>query len=520
MSPMQVLPLAPDRADWSFAPKTELGADGACDLIFRTGGESPALPPELAAAVPLLLHEFDRQPRLAETLAQFGRDAGEHELAASPKAVLARIVPRVVTYRFIDRLKQHEFVFDGHRPSSVHVLARVFGAGFRFRLEDLAHFATHGELLLRVLHTVGLKRSVDPEAILYCPAVDSPYPFKFAIVHRSERGNRDAYVDLLKQLLRNTESDEAFRARNFAELARGFQKFGPAAATPRFQEVELQIWRLLTYLAARLRVKAGRLTDSTDPRELVGFLGELRHVHRAVEDLVHLPGRLAARFRTRFDLEFSAVAEEALPELQAIAARIDCDLEDRDKSIDAVAALVSEFRGLGSCSPLEALELFDRGVKHAYGDVEVPEIEVGWARVYTDTIYTGAQRFDTRRFGDGDEAAGEQLSEEDFDLGMDIDFGFGGGGATPSELAVEEWQDEGEASASSVEVDDWLDEGEADAGSASGVEVADWLDEDEADAGADEGAADISDVEAWLDQEDGMDAWDLGEVDLDSEWGI
>lgn len=503
---MQALPLAADRADWAFAPRTELGADGACDLIFRTPGDSPALPEDLAAAVPLLLHEFDRQPGLAQTLAQFGQDAGESELAASPKAVLARIVPQVVTYRYVERLSKHEFVLAGHRPSSVHVLARVLGSGFKFRLEDLAHFATHGELLLRVLHTVGLKRALDPEAILYCPAVDSPYPFKFAVVHRGERGNRTVYVDLLRQLLRKTEPDETFRARNFAELARGFEKFGPAAATPQFQEVELRIWRLLTYLAARLRVKAGRLTDSTDAKELVGFLGELRHVHRALEDLVQLPSRLAARFRTRFDLEFSAVAEQALPELEAIAARVDCDLEDRDKSIDAVAKLVSEFRSLGSCSPLEGLELFDREVKLAYGDVEVPEVELGWARVYTATIYTGAQRFDTRRFGAeqvAEIAGADQLSEEEFDLGMDIDFGFGGGDADEeSDLAIAEWQ-EGEETASSVEVDDWLDDG------AEG--------DDAAEAPADAAA---SDVENWLEEEDDLDAWDMGEVDMDSEWGV
>ena len=40
------------------------------------------------------------------------------------------------------------------------------------------------------------------------------------------------YINLLLRLLKHTETDEVFRARQFRELARGFQKFGPAAATP------------------------------------------------------------------------------------------------------------------------------------------------------------------------------------------------------------------------------------------------------------------------------------------------
>ncbi len=435
MSEVLPLPLAADRSAWGYAPRTELGAHGPCDLVFRAAvAEGPVLSDELTHALPLLLHELDRQPGLAEVLARFGRDASGGEdgtTQASPRALLARIVPRLVTYRHIERLAQHEFVLAGHRASSVHVLGRVLQSDFKFRLEDLSHFATHGELMLRVLHCVGLESALDPEAILYCPALDSPYPFKFAVTARASQGNRAVYVSLLRELLRRTESDEAFRARNFREMARGFQKFGPAAATPQFQEAELRIWRLLTYLAARLRVKAGRLTDAREAAEIGQYIAELRHVHGALDDLVHLPSRLAAFYRQRFDLEFSSLWEHTLPELDAIARRIDCDLEDRDKSIDAVAALVSEFRRLGSASPLEELEEQDVEVKKAYGDVEVPVLAKGWARTYTETIFTGAQRFDTRRFGAAAVAAEveEQLSEEDFALDMDLDFGMGGGDA-------------------------------------------------------------------------------------------
>lgn len=455
---VQPLPLAQDRPDWGYAARGELGEHGPCDLVLRVAVASePSLPPDLTAALPLLLHELDRQPGLGEVLAQFGRDEGAGRAGgASPRAALARILPRLVTYRFVERLGKHEFVFEGHRASSVHVLGRVLATDFRFRLEDLSHFATHGELLLRVLQRVGLEAALDPEAILYCPALDSPYPFKFAVTSRAQRPNREAYVALLRELLRRTESDEAFRARNLRELARGFQKFGPAAATPQFQEAELRMWRLLTYLAARLRVKAGRLTDARDAGEIATYLAELRHVHGALDDLVHLPGRLAAFYRRRFDLEFSGLWEHTLPELDAIAARIDCDLEDRDKSIDAVAALVSELRRLGSASPLEEVEEQDFEVKRAYGDVEAPEPARGWARTYTDTIHTGAQRFDTRRFGVAAVAAeleaAQQLSEEDFDLDMDLDFGLGGGGADADAGEHEAADEAGEAS---EETDGW-----------------------------------------------------------------
>src|SRR5690606_3884021 len=214
-----------------------------------------------------------------------------------------------------------------------------------------------------------------------CPALDSPFPFKFVLAGQGGP-NRATYLRLLSKILRQTESDETFRARQFRELSRGFQKFGPAAAMPQFQEVELRLWRLLSYLAARLRVKAGRLTDTKDPAQAGQFLRELRDVHRALDDLEHLPSRLAALFRSRFDLELERLYEMALPELDAIARRIDCDLTDRERSIDAVASLVAEFRRLGSASPLECLEEKDREIKLAYGDVEPEPLETGWARTY------------------------------------------------------------------------------------------------------------------------------------------
>ena len=96
--------------------------------------------------------------------------------------------------------------------------------GGQLERHRILHFATHGEFLLTVLHVVGLPKALDPAGIIYCPPLDSPYPFKFAVVGDSGKDNRLTYVRLLKQLLRQTESDEVFRERNFRELIRGVRK--------------------------------------------------------------------------------------------------------------------------------------------------------------------------------------------------------------------------------------------------------------------------------------------------------
>ncbi len=422
----QPLPFAPDRKAWSWFERSDLGVHGACDVAYRVPagvGEGPELPPRLARALPLLLHELsglrlDRLPAV---------DATERPGDLGALGSLGRVLPRLGTYRFVESSRERELVFAAGRPSSLHVLARVLGTPYRFRLEDLSHFATHGELVLEALEQYGLGDCLDPEAVIYCPALDSPFPFKFFPVGTAGP-NRPTYQALLHRILRQTESDETFRARNFRELVRGFQKFGPASATPQFQEVELRLWRVLSYLAARLRVKAGRLGDAKDPSQVRQFLGELRHVHAALDDLGHLASRIAAYYRARFDLELANLHERVLPELDAIARRIDCDPTDFDRSVDAVAGLVSQFRRLGSISPLEALEEKDREIVAAYGDVPVPPATTGWARTYTAAIFTGAARFDTRRWGAAVEAGGE-LSEADLEL--DLDFGGDDQGEAP-----------------------------------------------------------------------------------------
>jgi len=415
------LPYAPASAAWSYVERSELGVHGACDVLYRAPApEGAELPKRLRPALPVLLHEFDQARDVLDALPV----EESTEMVARGHGVVAtltRVLPRLLTFRYIDSEGVREFVFEGNRPSALHVLARVLDSPFKFRLEDLSRFATHGELLLHVLDGLGLPAALDPEATLYCPAVDSPYPFKFVVVGEG-RPNREVYVDLLKQLLRQTETDETFRARHFRELSRGFQKFGPGAATPQFQEVELRLWRLLSYTAARLRVMAGRLTSTSDPEQVQDFLVELRGVHDALDDLEHLPGRLAAFYRTHFDLEFGKLYEHALAELDVIAERVDCELTERRSSIDEIAATVSEFRRLGSASPLETLEEKDREILVAYGDVEVPEPKRGWARTYDEAIFTGAARFDQRRFGGSDVG---DLSEEDWALDLNLDFSEG-----------------------------------------------------------------------------------------------
>jgi hypothetical protein len=433
------LPFAPDRSAWGFVERSELGVHGACDVVFRSPGavgEGAELPPGLTKALPLLMHDQAHMDIGALPVA--GTSTGDVP-APTALEVLVRVLPRLLTWHWVDSERVREFSFALSRPSSLHVLARVMVSKFRFRLEDLSAFVTHGELLLEVLHKVGLRDALDPEAILYCPALDSPYPFKFVVVGRTGRPNRDTYLEVLNKLLRQTETDEAFRGRMFREVTRGFQKFGPAAATPKFQEVELRVWRILSYLAARLRVKAGRLTDTAkvrDPQQVRLFLDELRHVNAALDDLMHLPSRIAAQFRSRFDLEMGKLHEQVLPDLDAIARRIDCDPTEMDRSVDAVASLVSTFRRLGSVSPLESLEEKDREIQQAYGNAKVEPLETGWARTYTETIFTGAERFDTRRFGGEQVLSG--LAEEDMDLDLDLDFGGSGGKRAPAAEASDE----------------------------------------------------------------------------------
>lgn len=424
------LPYAAAHPRWSYREGSELGEHGNCSLTYGVGvwGGNTELPATVRDALPLLFHEFDQQPGLEPVLVEAGRRlrAQGHARNPSPKSMLRRLVLRLVSFRYSENDQRREYIFRGQRPSSLHLLSRVFETRFRFWLEDLSHFATQGAFLLEVLDTVGIPNGIDPEAILYAPAVDALFPFKFALVGSSQQYNEEAYVGLLRSLLQQTEADETFCERNFRALMQNFSKFGPASATPEFQEVELKMWALLGYLAARLRVKAGRLTDARSLEDKIAFLGELDEIHDCLEDLIHLPSRLAALFRNRFDQELVELPKPASQELDAMARRVDADPVVR-LPLDEKARLLSKLRGLRISSPLENMLEKDRDIKLAYGDCPVPEIEKGWVRRYREEIFTGATRFDPRRF----QASGEMMipdigeEEEDLELDVKLNFGFG-----------------------------------------------------------------------------------------------
>ena len=480
------LPWAPAGSGWSWEERSALGVHGACDLILRVrtpDAMGPPLPVDLQLALPIILQE---QEQCAEVLERLEPDRARR---AAMIELLERVLPRLLTYRWLDASEEREFVFAGARPAGLHVLSRVLDTSFKFRLEDLSHFASHGALVVMVLDAFDLTDVLDPTRILYCPAVDSPHPFKFFPVGGHGARNRDVYVKLLSRLLRQTESDEAFRARNFRELARGFQKFGPAAATPQFQEVELRLWRLLSYIAARLRVKAGRLTDTKDPDKARAFIDELHAVHGALDELVHLPSRLAAYYRSHYDLDLGRLYEQALAGLDELAKKIDCELVDRDRSIEAIAELVSEFRRIGSTSPLESLEDQDREILVAYGDVPVPPQAGGWARTYKEAIFTGAARFDVRRFSS---AAVDDTSEEDLELDFDLT------APDPEPVAADdEWED-----AETLVEDEGRDVDAPDDDEPLESSVEELEPAGESDLGSDEAAAEFSDLVEGLEGEE------------------
>ncbi len=102
------LPYAPDRKAWSWVERSELGGSHhGCDLLFRAscpaGEEGPELPLRLVKALPLLLHQFD----LLDLSNLPGSEPVGPEAVPppSPSAVLGRIVPRLLTYRYVEAEK-------------------------------------------------------------------------------------------------------------------------------------------------------------------------------------------------------------------------------------------------------------------------------------------------------------------------------------------------------------------------------------------------------------------------------
>ncbi|MDF1660282.1 MAG: hypothetical protein P1V97_00820 [Planctomycetota bacterium] len=425
------LPFAGNRSHWAYRDLQNTPHKQGFELSFFANLAPDAADEEgksLKARFPLLFHEFDSQNPMNRWLASFhGLDASpEKPWGPSPKATLKRLLPKLLGFRRHSDLGKQEFIFKSSRPSSLHILERVFEGGCPFWLEDLSSFATWGQFLVEILERLGSPGVLSPETILFAPALDASFPFRFILVDRSGMENRAAYVQILRRILKQSETDETFRDRHFKELMRGFQKFGRAAATPTFQTVERKIWRLLSHLAARLRVKAGRLTDCKDEDEIAGYLSELRNVNGVLSRLIHLPSRMAAFFRQNFQLELSKLAEHTEAAVKGMADDAACDLVDKETDLDALVKMTYKFQQLGVAAPRESLMLKDHDIKQSYTHEILDWPEEPNVRHYSDQIFTGARRFDQRRFRRASDTYGHlQVKEEDFDIELDSPFEFG-----------------------------------------------------------------------------------------------
>lgn len=425
------LPFAGDRDNWAYRDLQNTPHKQGFELSFfaKLTAEAGAEHDEsLKVRLPLLFHEFDAQNPMNRWLESFhGLQASpEKPWGPSPKATLKRLIPKLLGYRRHQDHGKYEFIFKSSRPSSLHILERVFEGGCPFWLEDLSSFATWGQFLVEILERLRSPGVLSPETILYAPALDASFPFRFILAERSGMENRVAYTQILRRVLKQSESDEVFRDRHFKELMRGFQKFGRAAATPSFQTVERKIWRLLSHLAARLRVKAGRLTDCKDDNEIAGFLSELRKVNSVLSRLIHLPSRMAAFFRQNFQLELSKLALHTEEAVKNMAEDVACDLTDNETDLDALVKMTYKFQQLGVAAPRESLMLKDHDIKQSYTHEILDWPEEPKVRHYSDQIFTGARRFDQRRFRRASDTYGHlQVKEEDFDIELDSPFEFG-----------------------------------------------------------------------------------------------
>lgn len=425
------LPFAGDRTHWAYRDLQNTPHKQGFELSFFADVDPDSSEHDerdLKLRLPLLFHDFDSQSPMNQWLKSFHNkpSSPEKPWGPSPKATLKRLIPKLLGFRLHSELGKREFVFQSCRPSGLHILERVFEGGCPFWLEDLSSFATWGQFLVDILDRLGSPGVLSAETILFAPAVDASFPFRFLLAARSGMENRFAYVQILRRILKQSESDDKFRDRHFKELMRGFQKFGRAAATPTFQTVERKIWRLLSHLAARLRVKAGRLTDCKDDEDIAGFLSELRNVHGVLSQLIHLPSRMAAFFRQNFQLELSELAKHTEVAVKEMAEAVSCDLREEESDLDALVTLTYKLQQLGVAAPRESLMLKDHDIKQSYTQEILDWPEEPKVRHYSDKIFTGARRFDQRRFRRASDTYGHlEVKEEDFDIELDSPFEFG-----------------------------------------------------------------------------------------------
>jgi hypothetical protein len=415
------------------------------------------LPQRLQRLMPILLHEFHEfeerderemlygDERATLLLPQLRRDSKKKAAQThrgrglAAHAEIKRLLPRLMSIETAYMEGTRRFAFEGARPESIHVLTRVLATPYKFRIEDLSHYTTHGDLVLRALERLDVSTSAfDLEGILYCPSVDAQYPFKFLVCGDTKQDNFVSYLAGLKKVFEHVEPIETFRERVFGELKLGFEKFGPGCATPEFQEVELRLWKLLGDAGKKMVDSVNEIVTATKMNGALirKTLAELHGLHAAIDDCQHLPSTIAAYYRHHFDIPFGKLFEHALAAIDAIAKKVSIDLKDaRPKNVDELAEIVSTVRKLAPRSPLENLEMRDALLAAAYEGKPAPDQEASpdWVRRYTEVIYTGAERFDQRRFAKDDTrtkmlGSDVEAAESDLDnVFEDMDDPFAGG---------------------------------------------------------------------------------------------
>jgi hypothetical protein len=285
------------------------------------------------------------------------------------------------------------------RPDAVHALSQVLGTPFKFRLEDLSHFATHGDHVLHLLDHLDSGPCIEQDTILYVPSVDASFPFKFVALGQSRNDSYAVYVAALDKIFQQTEAVDAFLDRFYSQVKLGFERFGPACATPEFQEVELRLWTLVSFAANRLQILVAQITKSTDGAQIRAMLREVRTLHAALDSAANLPSELMAFYRTHFNIPFAKLFEHSLAGIDEIAKSISCNVKERPRDIETLTELITRFRRLEPTDPIENLEYLEAALTAAYRKTDPPEREKpNWVRRYNEIIFTGTDKFDQRRY--------------------------------------------------------------------------------------------------------------------------
>ncbi len=310
---------------------------------------------------------------------------------------LGRLFPKVIS--FDEESDGRKFVFAGWRPDAVHVLSQVLGTSFKFRLEDLSHFATHGDHVLHLLDHLDSGPCIEQDTILYVPSADPSFPFKFVALGQSRNDSYAVFVAALDKIFHQAESVDAFLDRFYSQVKLGFERFGPACATPEFQEVELRLWTLVSFAATRLQILVAQIAKSTDGPQIRSLLKEARALHAALDSAANLPSELMAFYRTHFNIPFAKLFEHSLTGIDEIAKTIDCKVKERPRDIEALTELITRFRRIEPKDPIENLEYLEATLTAAYRKSDPPEREKRtWVRRYNELIFTGTDKFDQRRY--------------------------------------------------------------------------------------------------------------------------